>query len=139
MKNQESMHHNIKFKIIKNKSDLVLETILLYNVDLTILMETRLKDTDEDQAWVKTGELANKDFRMETINRPDKQRGRVAILYSPKYHIMRVENSQQYTTLEVGAWVTTVRNTPITTLGIYLPLLGLSLGNSNATLIEDVN
>ena len=47
------MHHNIKH------NDLVLETILLHNLDFAILTETWLKDTDEDQAWVKTSELAN--------------------------------------------------------------------------------
>ena len=52
---------------------------------------------------------------------------------------MRLENSQQYTTLEVGAWVTTVRNTLITILGIYHPLLGSSPGNTNANFIEEVN
>ena len=75
-------------------------------------METWLKGRDEDKAWVKTSQLANKDFRMDTVNKPDKQGG-VAILYRPEYHITRLENSQQYTTPVVGAWVTIVRNTLI--------------------------
>ena len=64
------MHCNIKSKVNKNKSNLVLETIILPNLDFAILMETWLKDTDEDQALVKTSKLANKEFRMDTINRP---------------------------------------------------------------------
>ena len=73
------MHHNIKHKINKNKSNLVLETILLHNLDFAILMETWLKDINEEQAWVKTSELANKEFGRDTINRPAKKGGRVAI------------------------------------------------------------
>ena len=72
------MHHNIKHKVNKNKS--VLETILLHNLDFAILMETWLKDMDEDQAWVKTSNLTNKEFRMDTINRPGKQGVGIAIL-----------------------------------------------------------
>ena len=62
-------------------------------------METWLKDIDEDHAWAKTSELANKDIRMDAINRPDKQGRGVGILYIPEYHIMRLVYSQQYTTL----------------------------------------
>ena len=65
-------------------------------------METGIKDMDEDQAWVKTSEQAKKEFRMDKINRPDKQGGGEAILYRPEYHIVRLENSQQYTSLEIG-------------------------------------
>ena len=102
-------------------------------------METWLKDMDKDQAWVKINELADTQFRMDTINRPDKQGGGVAILYRPEYHITKLKNNQQYISLEVGAWVNTVRNTLITILGIYLPPLGSSPGNTKANFIEDVN
>ena len=50
----------VNIRSIKNKLNLVLETILLHNLDFAILMETWLKDKDEDQARVKTSELANK-------------------------------------------------------------------------------
>ena len=58
---------------------------------------------------------------------------------STEYHIMRLENSQQYTTPEVGSWVTTVRNTLIAILGIYHPPLGSSPANTNANFIEVLN
>ena len=60
---------------------------------------------------------------MHTINSRHKQGGGITILYRPEHHIMRLENSQQYTTLEVGAWATMIRNTLITMLGIYHPPL----------------
>ena len=70
---------------------------------------------------------------------PDKQGRGVAILYRAEYHITSLENSQQYTILEVGVWVTTVRNKPIIILGFYHPPLGSSPGHTNANFIEDVN
>ena len=44
-------------------------------------METLLKDTDEDRAWIATSELDNNEDQLQTINRSTRQGGGVALFH----------------------------------------------------------
>ena len=63
----------VNTRSVKNKSDLVIETSKLENLDFLVISETWLKE--EDEHWVATSSLATDEYRIQTINRQGKQGG----------------------------------------------------------------
>ena len=121
---------------VKNKSDLILETCLLHNLDMAVITETWLKDTDEDQAWLQSSEMTQKEYRLDTINRNKRKGGGIALLYRKDLHPTRLQTSK-YDTLEAGRWKVSIKNKQIVILGIYHPPLGSSPSNTSAKFLEE--
>ena len=67
-------------------------------------METWLKDTDEDRAWIATSNIDNNEYQLQTINRSTRQGGGVALLHKREYQTTRIENSPPFNRIEYGAW-----------------------------------
>ena len=63
-------------------------------------------------------------YRIQTINRQERQGGGVALLHKERYHITRDQNAPQLDLLEYGIWTTRVRNKNLTIAGVYHPPLG---------------
>ena len=102
-------------------------------------METCLKDTDEDRAWMATSRLNNNEYQLQTINRSARQGGGVALHHKREYQTNRIENSPLFDTVEYGAWKTTVRNKKITLLGLYHPPIGSTPGNTHINILDEVS
>ena len=56
----------VNTRSVKNKSDLIIETSKLENLDFLVISETWLKD--EDTHWIATSSLATDEYRLHTIN-----------------------------------------------------------------------
>ena len=69
----------VNTRSVKNKSDLIIETSKLENLDFLVISETRLRE--EDAHWVATSNLDTEGYRIQTINRQGKQGGGVALLH----------------------------------------------------------
>ena len=109
----------VNARSVKNKSDIILETSKLENLDFMVISETWLGE--DDAAWISTSCLDNDDYRIQPINRQGKQRGGVALLHKDRYQVTRDLHTPQLDLLEYGIWTTQVRNKTPTVVGVYHP------------------
>ena len=93
----------VNTRSVKNKSDLIIETSKLENLDFLVISETWLKD--EDIHWIATSSLSTDEYRVQTINRQGKHGGGVALLHKDRYQVTRDHNAPQLDLLEYGIWV----------------------------------
>ena len=126
----------VNTRSVKNKSDLIIETSKLENLDFLVISETWLKE--EDAHWVATSSLATDEYRIQTINRQGKQGGGVALLHKNRYQVTRDHNAPQLDLLEYGIWSTRVRNKILTIAGLYHPPLG-NTRNTPARFLDQVS
>ena len=126
----------VNTRSVKNKSDLVIETSKLENLDFLVISETWLKK--EDEHWVATSSLATDEYRIQTINRQGEQGGGVALLHKNRYQVTRDHNAPQLDLLEYGIWSTRVRNKILTIAGLYHPPLG-NTRNTPARFLDQVS
>ena len=126
----------VNTRSVKNKSDLIIETSKLENLDFLVISETWLKE--EDAHWVATSSLATDKYRIQTINRQGKQGGGVALLHKNRYQVTRDHNAPQLDLLEYGIWSTRVRNKILTIAGLYHPPLG-NTRNTPARFLDQVS
>ena len=127
---------NINTRSVKNKSDLIIETSKLENLDFLVISETWLRE--EDAHWIATSSLDTEGYRIQTINRQGKQGGGVALLHKDRYQVARDHNAPQLDLLEYGIWSTRVRNRILTIVGLYHPPLG-STRNTPARFLDQVS
>ena len=126
----------VNTRSVKNKSDLVIETSKLENLDFLVISETWLKE--EDEHWVATSSLGTDEYRIQTINRQGKQGGGVVLLHKNRYQVTRDHNAPQLDLLEYGIWSTRVRNKILTIAGLYHPPLG-NTRNTPARFLDQVS
>ena len=101
-------------------------------------METWLKNTDEDKAWINKSDLNNNNLRIDTVSRTTREGGGIALLNRNEYNT-RFKTNLQLDTIGCGVWSTTVRNKKLTLAGIYHPPIGLSKGNMHAMFLNEVS
>ena len=126
----------VNTRSVKNKSDLIIETSKLENLDFLVISETWLRE--EDAHWIATSSLDTEGYRIQTINRQGKQGGGVALLHKDRYQAARDYNAPQLDLLEYGIWSTRVRNRILTIAGLYHPPLG-STRNTPARFLDQVS
>ena len=126
----------VNTRSVKNKSDLIIETSKLENLDFLVISETWLRE--EDAHWVATSSLDTEGYRIQTINRQGKQGGGVALLHKDRYQVARDHNAPQLNLLEYGLWSTRVRNRILTIVGLYHPPPG-STRNTPARFLDQVS
>ena len=126
----------VNTRSVKNKSNLIIETSKLENLNFVAISETWLKE--EDAHWVATSSLATEEYRIQTINRQGKQGGGVALLHKNRYQVTRDYNAPQLDLLEYGIWSTRVRNRILTIAGLYHPPLG-NTRNTPARFLDQVS
>ena len=87
-------------------------------MDLMLITETLLRDTDEDRAWCETSALNRGNFRLQNINRPNKRGGGIALVAKRDLNAKLIQ-SDQLSAMEYGIWTLRVGNTDMTIIGIY--------------------
>ena len=126
----------VNARSVKNKSDIIVETSKLENLDFLVISETWLGE--DDRPWVATSSLDTREYRIQTINRQGKQGGGVALLHKDRYQVTRDYNAPQLYLLEYGTWTIRVRNKNLTITGVYHPPLG-STRNTPARFLVQVS
>ena len=123
----------VNARSVKNKSDIIVETSKIENLDFLVISETWLGE--EDTHWLATSSLYTNDYRIEAISRQGKQGGGVTLLHKDRYQVTRDYNAPQLDLLEYSVWPARVRNKILTIVGIYHPLLG-STRNTPARFLD---
>ena len=98
----------VNARSVKNKSDIIVETSKLENLDFLVISETWLGE--EDKHWIATSSLDTGGYRIQIINRQGKQGEGVALLHKDRYQVTRDHNAPQLDLLQYGICATRVRN-----------------------------
>ena len=106
---------------VKNKDQLLFQELTDNNIDIGLITETWLKDTQEDEAWVNQSALQQNSYNTWLHNRPsDHCGGGLALIH--KNHIPIKELRKGNTpTIQYGVWKATILNNTIHLVGIYHP------------------
>ena len=114
-----------------------MENINEYTLDALLITETWLQITDEDDTWLQASEFHKGSHEISNINRQDKRRGGIALLYSTKYKIKTVAHTK-YSSFESGVWHIQSGSTHYTLLGVYHPPVGMQQGFTNSIFMDDL-
>ena len=74
------------------------------NIDITLLLETWLKDNEHDKAWVNQSDLRTGSFDVLTHNRAGEKKGEgIAPLFRKELNIKQIQLGS-LPTIEYGIW-----------------------------------
>ena len=104
---------------VKNKQ-LILHQYLVENkIDLCVLTETWLRNTEADQAWLQCSLINNSGFKCFTSNRQYRRGGGLALIFRDMYNVVPL-GLGQLRSFQFAKW-RIVLNTTLTILAIYYP------------------
>ena len=104
------------------------------NLDLTLIMETWINDTQEEMAWLHQSDLIQSGCAISTYNRPSRGGG-IALLYKDHMEVKKTE-AQYLHTIGYATWQGNLKNKTITIIGIYHP--PPRQGQSNTTFLDEI-
>ena len=123
---------------IKNKDRMVIHEIQDSNIDITLLMETWLKGTEHDKAWVNQSDLRTGSFDVLTHNRAgDVKGGGIALLFRKELNIKQIQLGSLQT-IEYGIWKYIHKNKLTHIIGIYHPSPSVTNNTSNEMFVDDL-
>ena len=114
-----------------------MENFREYKLDALLITETLLQNIDQDDTWFQGSEFHKEDHKIFNINREDKRRGGIALLYSTKNKIKTVTHTK-YNNFESGIWNIQSGSTHCTLLGVYHPQVGTQQGITNSIFIDNL-
>ena len=90
------------------------------NIDLYVLTETWLSDTEADQVWLQCSSLNNDGFKCSTSNRQGRRGSGLAPISGDRYKVVSLRTGQlqsfQFTKWRIG-----LKHMTLTVFGIYHP------------------
>ena len=80
---------------VKNKDMILHQYICDNKIDLCILTETWLTDSDTDKVWISCTSLNNWSLRIDTSHRIGQQGGGLALVYSNMLNVTKVDEANK--------------------------------------------
>ena len=93
---------------VKNKDQFLFQELTDNNIDIGLITETWLKDTQEDEAWVNQSALQQNSYNTWLHNRPNDQHGGGLALIHKKHIPIKELRKGNTPTIEYGVWRATV-------------------------------
>ena len=93
---------------VKNKDQLLFQELTDNNINIGLITETWLKDTQEDEAWVNQSALQLNSYKTWLHNRPNDQCGGGLALIHKKHIPIKELRKGNTSTIEYGVWKATV-------------------------------
>ena len=101
-------------------------------------IRNKIKDTQEDLAWLNQSELHQGLYKISTHNRPGERRdGSIVLFLGRNNNITLLENGKT-PTIEYATWIYTIRNKPILIFRIYHPPPNGKHNTTNGMFIDDI-
>ena len=124
---------------VKNMDELLFHELADNSIDIGLITETWLKDTQEDNAWFNQSALQQTSYRTFLHNRPGDHHGEgLALIH--KNHILIKEIEKGNTpTIEYAVWKATIHNRTIYLMGIYHPPLSSTNKTTTGMFIDAIN
>lgn len=116
---------------LKNKSNQIFTDLHTDNIDIVLLTETWLTDSDEE-----TQGLADLGLKIETNNRKDRRGGGIALVCKSRYSIQKHKKLNK-TSFQASCWTVKVGNLIVNVLGIYHPPYGSDKNNTQGVFLDE--
>ena len=127
----------VNIRSIKHKEDLLRNAINDHKIDITIVTETWLQDTDEDTIWVEGSQFNKEGLQIHTCNQQNKKGGGIAIITSLSFKINQI-NTTNFNSFEHAVWQVQSGPTNRTVLAIYHPPASTQYKTSNSDFIDQL-
>ena len=119
--NQKTIKINtINVQSVKNKDMILYEYIWDNKIDLCLMTETWLTDSDTDKGWKSCTVLNNSNLRKDTSNRIGQQQGGLALVYSTSVNVTKVDEEIKRS-FQFAIWKVTCKEYTITIICVYHP------------------
>ena len=128
----------INARSLKHKENVISEEIHNTNSDITIITETWLTDTEEDNTWTLSSEFNNDPYQISTKNRRNKRGGGIALVTHRKYAITTRPETPNYSSFEHATWNIQIGPIVYTIIAIYHPPQGTDPKVSNANFLDQL-
>ena len=125
---------------VRNKDHIILQELHDSNIDMAVITETWLKDTEADDSWLNQSNLkqCNCDILMHNRQGP-KKGGGITLIYKLEYS-NKIKLLEMSITMRVEHIVYRLinRNKPIYIVGVYHPPPGSNNQTTNMTFIDEI-
>ena len=109
-----------KHSIYKNKQLILHHYLVENNIDLCVLTETWLRDTQADQVLLECSSLNNDGFKCLTSNRQGRKGGGLILISRDEYKLQSL-GTGQLRTFQFAKWRIGLKHTALMVLAIYHP------------------
>ena len=84
----------VNTRSLKPREDIILEALNDYQMDLLVITETWLRDTEDNQQWLLGSELNRNGFQTLPINRKIKKGGGIALTIKNNIKVKQEESTK---------------------------------------------
>ena len=109
----------LNVRSLKNKDNIVAEELRNSSIDIAILTETWIKESDEN--WCDVCALNKMGLSFETHNRVGKQGGGIALVSNEIYNKVKLPKVTETLNCEYAMWKISVNRVKLGIVGIYRP------------------
>ena len=111
----------LNVRSIKNKDHFIVNELNDNNVDIAVITETWLKDTEEDQAWLDQSEFKQGNYNTLVQNRPGNKKGcGIVITYRKPYKMIQLKGGHK-PTIEFATLKIVIKTNPYKILAYTIP------------------
>ena len=103
---------------IKNKDTLLLDHLVNVKLDLCLITDTWLSNSDD--AWIATSDIMCNGYKLSNVNRNHKRGGGLALAYKNNLDVKLSLHGQSHS-FEYAVWKCNISNMLLTLVGIYHP------------------
>ena len=73
--------------LLKNKDQIMFQELIRNNLDILIITETWLNDSDEDRVWSKFADFNEEPYKLFTLNRKTGKEGGLAMAFRKNFKV----------------------------------------------------
>ena len=81
-------------QFIKNKDDLLNDYMGCEAIDMTIVTETWLTNSEMDSIWMESNGVVKDDYHISAVNRIGKKGGGIALIHRSNINVIKVDQKQ---------------------------------------------
>ena len=122
---------------IKNKEDFLNDYLRCEAIDIVVVTETWLTDSDMDTIWMESNGFKKDGYQISAINRIGKKGVGLVHIYGKNVTVTKVDQ-KQHRSFESSHWRTTTGNKALNILGLYHPPYPVRQKITNSVFIDDL-
>ena len=126
-------------RLVKKNKDLIIgQKLNDHKIDITVITESWLKESPEDEAWTNQSELIQRKYNVKLHNRPwPKKGGRIALTHKNQYPVQELEKGN-ITTIKYAVMKVEIRNRSLQINGIYHPPPNTQDNSTNNMFLDEI-
>ena len=120
---------------MKNKDTLLLDHLVNVKLDLCLITETWLSNSDD--VWIATSDIVCNGYKLSNVNRNHRRGGGLALAYKNNLEV-RLSLHGQSCSFEYAVWECNISNMLLTPVGIYHPPYSDMTKVTDAMFLDDL-